>query len=88
MTIRQFVFHIAGMASAYATVLLIPVFFNFIYNTFLELCVIVWLNLGLFVMQAKKIRFPEPATDRIDTRGGIRVLWWAAFWPRYLSSSK
>ena len=73
---------------AYAGVLMVPVIFDFIYDTHSELYVIVWLNVGLFVMRLKKISFPEPAMNHIDIVGGLRVLWWALFWPRYLLSVK
>jgi hypothetical protein len=35
-------------------------------------------------MRSKNIAFPMPRPDRIDIPGGLRLLWWALFWPRYV----
>jgi hypothetical protein len=84
MTVKQLIYRIAGMAFAYACVLIVPTVVDFICAANIALCVIVWLNVGLFVMRIKKMPFPEPSVDRIDIRGGLRVLRWALFSPRYL----
>ncbi|WP_426105194.1 hypothetical protein [Massilia sp. TSP1-1-2] len=88
MTVKQLVFHLAVMASAYAGVLIVPVIAYVTCNIHSELDVIVWLNVGLFVMQMKKISFPTPSMHHVDTMGGLRLLWWALFWPRYLLRAK
>ncbi|MBK4737852.1 hypothetical protein [Noviherbaspirillum pedocola] len=54
------------------------------YGTVSQYLVMVWLCLGIGVMLLKKIDFPVPQADRIDVPGAFRMLWWAAFWPRYL----
>lgn len=84
MNSRQLVFHVAGMAVAYTCVLIVPKVVDFSFDTHTELYVIVWLTVGLLVMQIKQIRYPAPAVDRVDIVGGLLVLWWALFWPRYL----
>lgn len=54
------------------------------YGTVSQYLVMVWLCLGIGVMLLKKIDFPVPQADRIDVPGAFRMLWWAAFWSRYL----
>lgn len=84
LSAKQLFFHITGMALAYTCVLIVPTVFDFSFDTHTELYVIAWLTVGLLVMQIKEIRYPAPAVDRVDVIGGLRVLWWALFWPRYL----
>ena len=88
MNTKHFIFHVIGMALAYICVLIVPIFFDFSYQTHTELYVIAWLTVGLLVMQIKVISYPKPYIDRIDVIGGLKVLWWALFWPRYLLQVK
>jgi hypothetical protein len=46
-----------------------------------------WLCVGIGIMLIRKIDFPLPAIDRVDVPGAFTMLWWAAFWPRYLSKT-
>lgn len=73
-----------AVAAAFVIVLTVPLVLDFIFDTYAELGLIVWFNAGLFVMRCKNIAFPMPRLDRVDIRGGLRVLWWALFWPRYV----
>lgn len=82
--LKPLFFHVLAMALAYGIALLLPAVFDFIFDTHVELFVIVWLNAGLFIMRLKRLAFPLPDMARIDVRGGLRVLWWALFWPRYV----
>ena len=84
MNFRQLIFHIVGMALAYTCILILPTIVDFIFDTHIELYVIAWFTVGLLVMQTKEIPYPQPLVDRIYVMGGLRVLWWALFWPRYI----
>ena len=84
MIFRRILFHILAMTIAYGSVLIIPMLFDYAFDTNVEIFVIVWLNTGLFVMRLKNMPFPQPDNNRVDVRGGWRALWWAAFWPSYL----
>lgn len=46
---------------------------------------IVWLNLGVACMRLKKINFPLPRKNKLDPAGAIKTIWWALFWPNYLT---
>ncbi|WP_296001526.1 hypothetical protein [Rugamonas sp.] len=73
-----------AVVAALVLVLIAPLIFDYIFDTYVELGLIVWFNLGLFVMRSKNMAFPMPALDHVDLAGGLRLLWWALFWPRYL----
>jgi hypothetical protein len=45
---------------------------------------ITWLGVGIVIMSTKKVNFPFPLVDRVDVPGAFVMLWWAAFWPKYL----
>lgn len=53
-------------------------------NTKIHLILIAWLCVGIGVMLIKKIDFPFPQVGRVDVPGAFTMLWWAAFWPKYL----
>jgi hypothetical protein len=84
MNFPQLLRHLLAMAIAYGLVLMIPLFVDFTFDTSTELMAIVWLNVGLFIMRLKRMPFPTPDMGRVDVVGGLRVLWWALFWPSYL----
>lgn len=88
MSFKHLIFHLVGMALAYICMLIVPIFVDFNYQTHTEIYVIAWLTVGLLVMQIKVISYPKPAVDPIDVMGGLMVLWWALFWPRYLHRVK
>ena len=73
-----------AVVAAFVIVLTIPLILDFMFGTYFELGLIAWFNVGLFVMRSKNIAFPMPRPDRIDIPGGLRLLWWALFWPRYV----
>lgn len=72
--------------AAYGLVLALPMLLDFAFDTRLELITIVWINVGIFVMCAKKMPIPLPDSRHVDVSGGLRLIWWALFWPSYLSS--
>lgn len=84
MNLRRYLCFLLGMIIAYGAVLTAPVILDFVFDTNVETFVIIWLNIGLMVMRLRKIEFPMPDMRRIDVRGGLNMLWWALFWPRYL----
>lgn len=84
MSFRRYFYLALAMIVAYGTVLTTPMILDFVFDTNVEIFVIIWLNIGLMVMRLRKIDFPMPDTRRIDVRGGLKILWWALFWPRYL----
>jgi hypothetical protein len=84
MNLRQFLHFVLAMVIAYGAVLLIPLFVDYTFDTHMEYLAIIWLNVGLAVMRLKQIQFPLPDVRRVDISGGLRVLWWALFWPSYL----
>ena len=88
MKLRSIFYHLFAMAIAYAVVLLLPMIFDFAFETNVELIVIGWLNLGMMVMIAKGVEFPKPDTRRIDVVGALNTFWWALFWPKYLFNGK
>lgn len=73
-----------AVVAAFIIVLIVPLICDFLFDTYVEMGMIVWFNVGLFVMRMKRMAFPMPRPDRVDVGGGLRVLWWAVFWPRYL----
>ena len=84
MNVRHYLQYALAMALAYGAVLLLPLFVDYAFDTNTEVMTVVWLNIGLGVMQVKRIPFPTPDRHRIDVGGGLKVLWWALFWPSYL----
>lgn len=84
MSFRRYFYLALAMIVAYGTVLTTPMILDFVFDTNVEIFVIIWLNIGLMVMRLRKIDFPMPDTRRIDVQGGLKILWWALFWPRYL----
>ncbi len=84
MNARNLIYHLIAMTAAYGLVLLVPVFCDFFFDTHVQIYVVIWCNIGLFVMRAKKMAFPIPDMRRIDVVGGLKTLWWAVFWPNYL----
>lgn len=55
------------------------------YGTITRLVLVAWICIGICIMLSKKIDFPLPEGHRIDLFGAFRMLWWAIFWPRYLT---
>ncbi|MBA5606447.1 hypothetical protein H3H36_13900 [Duganella sp. FT3S] len=88
MTLHQFLRFSLAMVIAYGTVLLVPLLVDYTFDTRTEYLAIIWLNVGLAVMRLKQIPFPLPDMGHIDVGGGLRVLWWALFWPSYLLPRK
>ena len=84
MNAQHSVQQLVAVSLAFAIVLAGPLIVDCLFDTCLELDTIIWFNLGLFVMRRTSMAFPMPAPDRVDILGGLRVLWWAAFWPRYV----
>lgn len=85
MKLHHYLYHLLAMVGAYGLVLLVPMLVDFAFGSYTELSLILWLTIGIGVMHAKKVRYPTPDMHSVDVRGGLRVLWWALFWPRYLS---
>lgn len=88
MRLKTILFSCVSLIAAYGTVLAIPVSIDFMFDTSIQLIVITWINIGVTVMRLKKMPFPLPASDRVDLQGGLRLLWWALFWPSYLGGGK
>jgi hypothetical protein len=84
MKTSNFVNYLLAIAAAYCVVLALPIVLDFAFDTDLALITIIWINVGVFVMRAKKMHVPLPDSRRIDVGGGVRLLWWALFWPRYM----
>lgn len=84
MNAKHSVQQMVAVSLAFGLVLVGPLIVDFMFDTYIELEIIIWFNLGLFVMRRKNMDFPMPAPDRVDIPGGLRVLWWALFWPRYV----
>lgn len=84
MKLQHIIYHLSAMVIAYGIVLALPILFDYAFDTCTELAVIIWLNIGLLVMQAKKIPFPSTDMRHVDVKGGLKVLWWAVFWPNYM----
>jgi hypothetical protein len=84
MKISNFFYYSLAVAAAYCVVLALPMVLDFAFDTNFALITIIWINVGVFVMRAKKMHIPMPDGRRIDVGGGVRLLWWALFWPRYL----
>ena len=81
---HHYLFDVLAMALAYGAVLTPSLLIDFAFDTRCEWLVIVWFNIGIAVMRWKNMDFPSPDMRRIDVLGGLRVLWWALFWPTYL----
>jgi len=88
MRLKTILCSCVSLIAAYGTVLAIPVSIDFLFGTSIEFIVIVWINIGVMVMLLKPMPFPLPASDRVDLPGGLRILWWALFWPSYLGGGK
>ncbi|GGC76915.1 hypothetical protein [Undibacterium terreum] len=84
MKLKNLVCHLIAMTLAYGLVLFAPVLCDFFFDTHVQIYVVIWCNIGLFVMRAKNMPFPIPDMGRIDVVGGLKTLWWAVFWPNYL----
>ena len=84
MKLQHIIYHLSAMVIAYGIVLVLPMLFDYVFDTCTEIVVIVWLNIGLLVMRVRKIPFPSPDMHHVDVKGGLKVLWWAIFWPNYM----
>lgn len=62
--------------------------FDLLFDTIVRLALTCWLFIGLGVMLSKRVAFPLPRGDRLDVGGALVTLWWAAFWPKYVSRGK
>ena len=84
MKLSNFFNYALAVIAAYGVVLALPMVIDFVFDTNLELITIFWINIGVFVMRAKRMNVPTPDSRRIDLGGGLRLLWWSLFWPNYL----
>ncbi|MCP5426177.1 MAG: hypothetical protein H6970_14080 [Gammaproteobacteria bacterium] len=50
----------------------------------LMIVIVGWFIWGAKIIGQREWDAPQPAVDRIDVVAALRVLWWAAWWPRYL----
>lgn len=46
-----------------------------------------WLIIGAIICRAYKVRVPVPHSKYLDLPGLLKVVWWLAWWPRYLNRS-
>jgi hypothetical protein len=44
-----------------------------------------WLIVGAIVCRLYKISIPSPNSNYLDLPGLLKVVWWLAWWPRYLN---
>jgi hypothetical protein len=84
MKIMNFVHQVTAMIISFGLLLLVPMIADFAYETHVEVGVIIWVQIGIFIMRVKKIDYPQPAPEYVDVRGGFKMLWWAIYWPAYL----
>ncbi|MET3131156.1 hypothetical protein AAKU55_001415 [Oxalobacteraceae bacterium GrIS 1.11] len=84
MKLTNIVHQATALIVAFGLLLSLPMVLDYAFDTSIETCVIVWVNVGMFTMRAKNIVFPMPAPHYIDVGGGLRLLWWAIYWPAYL----
>ena len=81
---KRWLYQMMALLIASTILLAISGLLDDMFNTVSHFFVIAWLCTGLGVMLVKKVDFPLPRADRMDVPGAFRMLWWAAFWPRYL----
>jgi hypothetical protein len=81
---KRWLYQMAALLIAWTILLAVSGLLDELCNTISQLFVIAWLCSGLGIMLLKKIDFPLPQPDRVDVPGAFKMLWWAAFWPRYL----
>lgn len=43
-----------------------------------------WLIIGAIVCRLYKVSIPRPHSNYLDLPGLLKVIWWLAWWPRYL----
>lgn len=84
---KRWLYQMVALVIAWTILLATSGLLDDLFDTVSHLFVIAWLCAGLGVMLVKKINFPLPQADRVDVAGAFRMLWWAAFWPRYLRKS-
>lgn len=84
MKLLNFLHQLTAMILAFGLLLFVPMIADFAYDSHVEIGVIIWVNVGIFIMHIKKIDFPLPSTKCVDVRGGLKMLWWAISWPAYL----
>jgi hypothetical protein len=84
MKLLNFLHQVTAMIVAFGLLLVVPMIADFAYDTHVEIGVIIWVNIGIFIMHIKKIDFPVPADEYVDIKGGLKMLWWAIYWPAYL----
>lgn len=46
-----------------------------------------WLIIGAIVCRLYKVSIPAPNSKYLDLPGLLKVVWWLAWWPRYLNRS-
>jgi len=82
---KRWLYQMFALLIAWMNILMLTGLVDRVCGTPLHWIAIFWLCGGIVVMLMKKIDFPLPCGDRIDVPGAFRMLWWAAFWPRYLT---
>lgn len=81
---RRWMYQMLALLITWAILLAATGLIDEIYSVETHFILTVWLCIGIGIMLIKKIDFPYPKVDRIDVLGAFTMLWWAAFWPRYL----
>lgn len=82
---KRWFYQMLALLVAWTIILAITGLFDKACGTVSQYFAIAWLCLGIGIMLLKKIDFPLPKPDRIDVPGAFRMLWWAAYWPSYLT---
>ena len=83
---KRWLYQMLALLVAWTIILAITGLVDELCGTPTHWIVIGWLCVGNGVMLVKKIDFPMPRADCIDVPGAFHMLWWATFWPRYLSA--
>ena len=47
-----------------------------------------WLLIGALVIRTRGLKPPLPKADSVDLPGMLSLIWWAAWWPRYIGNQR
>ena len=81
---KRWMYQMLALLIAWAILLAATGLIDELYSIKSHFILTVWLCVGIGIMLIKKVDFPYPRVDRIDVPGAFTMLWWSAFWPRYL----
>lgn len=80
--------HVLGLAFILLPIWILLSHFGSITGLPLNSIMNAWLIVGALVCRYYKVSIPTPSDKYLDLPGLLKLLWWLAWWPRYLKGTK